>query len=96
MDSTIPTDSACWKEGKEKFLKSLQESSKPPTKLTIDNFLKDNWDLSRTIANCESLQLKADGEYNKKKGGRFVRKLLDGLMMVKNCGDRRRKLWSYF
>ncbi|KAF3318202.1 hypothetical protein TWF173_008937 [Orbilia oligospora] len=87
MDSTIPTDSACWKEGKEIFLKSLQESSKPPTKLTIDNFLKDNWDLSRTIANCESLQAKADGEYNKKKGGRFVRKLLDGLMMVKSIAD---------
>ncbi|KAF3221580.1 hypothetical protein TWF191_007082 [Orbilia oligospora] len=87
MDSTIPTDSACWKEGKEIFLQSLQDSSKPPTKLTIDNFLKDNWDLSRTIANCESLQVKADGEYNKKKGGRFVRKLLDGLMMVKSIAD---------
>ncbi|KAK6521777.1 hypothetical protein TWF506_001981 [Arthrobotrys conoides] len=53
----------------------------------IENFLKDNWDLNRTIANCEALQLKADGEHNKKKGGRFVRKLLDGLMMVKNIAD---------
>ncbi|KAK6534913.1 hypothetical protein TWF281_006213 [Arthrobotrys megalospora] len=87
LDVGAPADSPCWKEGKEIFLKSLQESSKPPTKSAIDNFLNDNWDLSRTIANCESLQVKADGEYNKKKGGRFVRKLLDGLMMVKSIAD---------
>ncbi|KAK6350512.1 hypothetical protein TWF718_003703 [Orbilia javanica] len=87
MDPTTPADSVCWKEGKDIFLKSLQESSKPPTQLAIVNFLKDNWDLSRTIANCETLQVKADGEYNKKKGGRFVRKLLDGLMMVKSIAD---------
>ncbi|KAK6530246.1 hypothetical protein TWF694_003610 [Orbilia ellipsospora] len=83
----LQEESPCWKEGKTIFLNSVQSGPKPPTKVMIDSFFDDYTDLGRTIANCESLQAKADSQYHVNRGGRFVKKLLDSLIMVKSIAD---------
>ncbi|KAF3936119.1 Tankyrase-2 [Dactylella cylindrospora] len=82
-----PPDSPCWRQGKEIFLKTLFTGPNSPKRETVESFLKENWNLSKTISNCESLQHKADAAYQKTKGGRFVADLLTSLVMVKKVAD---------
>ncbi|KAK6537235.1 hypothetical protein TWF694_011431 [Orbilia ellipsospora] len=79
--------SPCWVRGKEMFLVSLMEAKRPPSKVEIEEFMNDNAHLDGAVDNCKTLQNRAEGLYNKTAGGKFVRKLLSTLTIIKQVAD---------
>ncbi|KAK6511041.1 hypothetical protein TWF506_010125 [Arthrobotrys conoides] len=82
-----PPDSACWAKAKKIFLENILSSKKRPSQESIDRFLKDDFRLDKAISKCETLKTAAENQYNKGKGSRFVGKLLEVLVMVKEVAD---------
>ncbi|RVD83591.1 uncharacterized protein DFL_007975 [Arthrobotrys flagrans] len=82
-----PPDSACWAKAKKVFLESILSQKKRPSQESIDRFLKEDFRLDKAISKCETLKTAAENQYNKGKGSRFVGKLLEVLVMVKEVAD---------
>ncbi|KAK6529926.1 hypothetical protein TWF281_009079 [Arthrobotrys megalospora] len=86
-DPPPPPDSACWAKAKKIFLENILSSKKRPSQESIDRFLKEDFRLDKAISKCETLKTAAENQYNKGKGSRFVGKLLEVLVMVKEVAD---------
>ncbi|KAK6354450.1 hypothetical protein TWF730_008852 [Orbilia blumenaviensis] len=82
-----PPDSACWAKAKKVFLENILSSKKRPSQESLDRFLKEDFRLDKAISKCETLKTAAENQYNKGKGSRFVGKLLEVLMTVKEIAD---------
>ncbi|KAF3278563.1 hypothetical protein TWF970_004570 [Orbilia oligospora] len=82
-----PPDSACWAKAKTIFLENILSTKKRPSQESIDRFLKEDFRLDKAISKCETLKTAAENQYNKGKGSRFVGKLLEVLVMVKEVAD---------
>ncbi|EPS38523.1 hypothetical protein H072_7756 [Dactylellina haptotyla CBS 200.50] len=82
-----PPDSVCWAKAKTVFLENLLASKKRPSQESIDRFLKEDFRLDKAISKCQTLKNAADNQYNKGKGSRFVGKLLQVLVTVKEIAD---------
>ncbi|KAK6345757.1 hypothetical protein TWF718_007664 [Orbilia javanica] len=86
-------ESLCWSEAKAHFRrKHIQTSSgaqKNELEKNIERFLKNNNRIDETISECKNLKSAADRQYNHSSSGspKFIRKLLDILVVVKSVGD---------
>ncbi|EPS41124.1 hypothetical protein H072_4992 [Dactylellina haptotyla CBS 200.50] len=79
--------SKCWNEAKTRFRVKLTKTSPRPSDEIIDRFLKNNDRIDKTISECENLKTVADRQYNHSTSSKFVGKLLEVLVVVKNIGD---------
>ncbi|KAK6530304.1 SPRY domain-containing protein 3 [Orbilia ellipsospora] len=75
-------DSKCWLEAKVRFQERIRKSKHPPSQENINDFLKNNVNISKAISQCEILKSKADARYDGPLG-----KLLGVLSTVKDVGD---------
>ncbi|KAK6497897.1 hypothetical protein TWF481_012295 [Arthrobotrys musiformis] len=82
-----PPDSACWAKAKTIFLENITSTKKRPSQESIDRFLKEDFRLDKAISKCQTLKTAAENQYSKGKGSRFVGKLLEVLVMVKEVAD---------
>lgn len=79
--------SPCWVKGKEIFLITIFSSPKPPKRIEIDEFMSENANLDGTVSYCQKLQTSSESAYSGSKGGRFMSKLVNTLMVIKEVAD---------
>ncbi|KAK6526508.1 hypothetical protein TWF694_005091 [Orbilia ellipsospora] len=87
MNTNEAVASPCWARGKKMFLQALLDSKRPPSKIEIEEFMKDNAHLDNTVEDCKKLQNSADAAYSGGRAGKFIGKLLDTLLIVKEVAD---------
>ncbi|KAK6339352.1 hypothetical protein TWF718_008772 [Orbilia javanica] len=80
-------ESACWSEAKVRFRTKLLQTVPRPSEENIERFLKNNNQIDETISECENLKSVADRQYHGSTSSKFIGKLLEVLVVVKNVGD---------
>ncbi|KAF3235110.1 hypothetical protein TWF192_001076 [Orbilia oligospora] len=86
------TESLCWNQAKaqfrEKHVQTVSGVQKNELEKHIERFLKNNNRLDETISECRNLKSTADRQYSHTSGSsKFIKKLLDVLVVVKSVGD---------
>ncbi|KAK6343534.1 hypothetical protein TWF730_011124 [Orbilia blumenaviensis] len=80
--TTEDQDSRCWLAAKVRFRERVNKTKHPPSPDHINDFLRNNVNVNKAIAECEKLKAKADKRYEGKIG-----KLLGVLSLLKDTGD---------
>ncbi|EPS43898.1 hypothetical protein H072_2028 [Dactylellina haptotyla CBS 200.50] len=75
-------DSQCWLEAKVRFRDRILKSKHPPSQDNLNDFLRNNVNVSKAISEAERLKAKADRRYEGSLG-----KLLGVLSVLKDVGD---------
>ncbi|KAF3934531.1 hypothetical protein ABW19_dt0206820 [Dactylella cylindrospora] len=79
--------SKCWTEAKARFRVKVSGMNPRPSEEIVERFLKNNDRIDKTISECENLKSAADRQYDHSTSSRFIGKLLEVLVVVKNIGD---------
>ncbi|KAK6513993.1 hypothetical protein TWF506_008423 [Arthrobotrys conoides] len=82
-----PGESICWSEAKLRFRTKISQTNPRPSEENIERFLKNNNQIDETISECENLKSAANRQYHGSTSSRFIGKLLEVLVVVKNVGD---------
>ncbi|KAF3222661.1 hypothetical protein TWF106_005467 [Orbilia oligospora] len=82
-----PGESLCWSEAKIRFRTKISQTNPRPSEENIERFLKNNNQIDETISECENLKTAANRQYHGSTSSRFIGKLLEVLVVVKNVGD---------
>ncbi|KAK6352524.1 hypothetical protein TWF730_009348 [Orbilia blumenaviensis] len=80
-------ESLCWNVAKVRFRAKMLESVPRPSEENIERFLKNKNQIDETISECQNLKAAANRQYSGSTSSRFIGKLLEVLVVVKNVGD---------